>query len=94
MVPGHALGLVLGRALDGARHVAVAHQRLEAESHRLLQGHLLVLDVAVLLVVLITLLLLLRVVVRLVGDVAALLVAVLALNDFIVLGLFHGHHLE
>lgn len=88
--PGNALSCILGSALDGGRDVAVSNQGLEAKPHRLLHSNLLVLDVAVLAKVFVTLLLLLRRVVGLVGSMTALGVAVLAVDDVVVLSLL-GH---
>ena len=90
---GPALGLVLSPADLRALDVAVLHQWSPADLHRLVEGNLLVLDEAALPEVLVTLLLLLGLVVGDVGGVAPLVIAVVALDHIIVLGLLHHLHL-
>merc|ERR1719187_3058656 len=91
VVPGLALGLVDGPAFDWAR--AITDEGSVAELNLLLRGNLPVVDEAVLDEVLLALLLLLGLEVGGVGGVALLGVAMLALNDVIVLGLLDHHDL-
>jgi len=91
MVPGLALRLVDSLTLDGA--LALADQGGVTELDLLLRGDLPVLDEAVLPEVLLALLLLLGLEVGGVGGVALLGVAMLALNDVIVLSLLNHHDL-
>ena len=82
--------MIFSCALLRSRDVTVLDQGRETKLDLLGEGDLLVLDEAVLLEVLVALLFLLRLVVGLVGDVAPGGVAVLALNDVVILGLL-GH---
>jgi len=91
VVPGLALGLVDGSALHWA--LTVANEWGVAELNLLLGGDLPVVDEAVLDEVLLALLLLLWLEVSGVGGVTLLAVAVLALDDVIVLGLLYHDHL-
>jgi len=91
VVPGLALRLVDSLTLDGA--LALADQGGVTELDLLLRGNLPVLDEAVLPEVLLALLLLLGLEVGGVGGVALLGVAMLALNDVIVLSLLNHHDL-
>jgi len=88
-----ALGLVLGTADLGSLNVTILDQRSSADLDSLVEGNLLVLDETALPEVLLALLLLLGLVVGDVGGVAPLVVAVVALNHIIVLGLLHHLHL-
>ena len=91
VVPGLAHALVDSLALLGT--FALADEGGVAELDLLVEGDLLVLDETVLDEVLLALLLLLRLEVGGVGGVAPLAVAVLALDDVIVLGLLDHHDL-
>jgi len=91
MVPGLALRLVDGPTFNWA--LAITDQRSVAEFDLLSGGNLPVVDEAVLDEVLLALLLLLGLEVGGVGGVALLGVAMLALDDIIVLGLLNHHDL-
>jgi len=91
VVPGCALGLVDGPALDWA--LAVTDERGVAELNLLLGGDLPVVDEAVLDEVLFALLLLLGLEVSGVGGVTLLGVAMLALDDIIILSLLNHDNL-
>ena len=82
--------MIFSCALLRSRDVTVLNQRSKAELDLFGDGDLLVLDEAVLLEVLLALLFLLGLVIGLVGGVATGGVAVLALNDVVILGLL-GH---
>jgi hypothetical protein len=91
VVSGLAHALVHGLALLGA--LSLADERGVTELDLLIKSNLLVFDEAVLDEVLLALFLLLGLEVGGVGGVAPLAVAVLALNDVIVFGLFDHHDL-
>merc|ERR1712055_83574 len=91
MVPGLTLGLVDSPALNGA--LSVTDEGSVAELNLLLGSNLPVVDEAVLDKVLLALLLLLGLEVGGVGGMALLGVAMLALDDIIVLCLFNHHNL-
>merc|ERR1711913_117403 len=90
---GPALRLVLSSAGLGSLDVTVLHQGSTADLNGLVEGDLLVLDETTLPEVLLALLLLLGLVVGDVGGVAPLVVAMVALNHVVVLGLLHHLHL-
>jgi len=91
MEPGLALGLVDSLTLNGA--LTIADEWGVTELNLLLGGDGLVLNEAVLPEVLLALLFLLRLEVGGVGGVALLGVAMLALNDIVILGLLNHHDL-
>jgi len=91
VVPGLALGLVDSFALDGT--LSVTDQGSVAELNLFLRGDLPVVNEAVLDEVLLTLFLLLRLKVSGVSGVTLLAVAMLALNDIIILSLFNHDNL-
>merc|ERR1719204_3007309 len=91
MVPGLTLRLIDRLALFWA--LAVTNQWSVAKFNLLIRGNLLVVNEAVLDEVLLTLLLLLRLEVSGVSGVALLAVAMLALNDIIILSLFNHDNL-
>ena len=91
-VPGCALRLIFGGALDRSGQVAILDQRLEAKFDLFLERDLFVLDVATFPVIFVAFLLLLRRVIRFVGGVTPFRVAVLAVDDLIVFGLFGHDH--
>jgi len=91
MVPGFTLGLVDGFTLY--RALSVTDERSVAKLGLLLRSNLPVFNEAVLDEVLLALLLLLGLEVSGVGGVALLAVAMLALNDIIVLSLLNHHNL-
>jgi len=91
VIPGLTLRLIDSLALNWA--LTITDQWSVAELDGLIRGNLLVVNEAVLDEVLLTLLLLLRLEVSGVGGVALLAVAVLALNDIIILSLFNHDNL-
>jgi len=90
MVPGLTLGLIDGPTFDWA--LTIADEWSVAELNLFLRCYLPVVNEAVLDEVFLALLLLLRLKISGVGGVALLGVAVLALNDIIVLSLLNHHH--
>merc|ERR1719334_1164922 len=91
VIPGLTLRLIDSLALNWA--LTITDQWSVAELDGLIRGNLLVFNEAVLDEVLLTLLFLLRLKVSGVGGVALLAVAVLALNDIIILSLFNHDNL-
>ena len=90
---GPALGLVLSPTDLRSFYAAILDQRASADFDCLIEGNRLVLDEAALLKVFITLLLLLRLIVGRVGGVAPSVIAVVALDDIIILCLLDHLHL-